>query len=132
MLTYVIDTIRELVVADVPIFGICLGCQLLALTFGGDTYKLKFGHRGQNQTIVDVKTGKCYVTSQNHGFTVDRQSLPDELETIFLNANDNTVEGIRHKSLPIFAVQHHPEASPGPSDTTFLFDIFLEKIKARD
>jgi carbamoyl-phosphate synthase small subunit len=92
---------------------------------------MKFGHRGQNHPIVDTKTGKCYITSQNHGFAIARKSLPDELETIFLNANDNTVEGIRHKRLPIFAVQHHPEASPGPIDTTFLFDTFLEKIKTR-
>lgn len=128
-LSYLICTIRELAESGVPIFGICLGCQLLALALGGDTYKMKFGHRGQNHPIIDVKTGRCYITSQNHGFAIDRQSLPDELETVFINANDNTVEGIRHKRLPIFAVQHHPEASPGPNDTAFLFDIFVEKIR---
>ena len=128
--TEVIQTTRELVDSHIPIMGICLGCQILALAMGGDTYKLKFGHRGQNHPCVETEGKRCYITSQNHGFAVESKSLEGTgLRVILLNANDKTVEGIRHTSLPIFAVQFHPEASPGPNDTNFLFDSFLEEVQ---
>ena len=126
----VIETTRKLVDSNIPIMGICLGCQILALAMGGDTYKLKFGHRGQNHPCVETEGKRCYITSQNHGFAVEPKSLEGTgLKVILLNANDRTVEGIRHSSLPIFAVQFHPEASPGPNDTNFLFDSFLEEVQ---
>jgi len=108
-----------------PIFGICLGHQILALAAGGDTYKLKFGHRSQNQPCTEAGTRKCYITSQNHGFAVDMQTLPGDWEPWFVNANDGTNEGIRHHSRPLLGVQFHPEARPGPVDTNFLFDKFV-------
>ncbi|MBU0614799.1 MAG: glutamine-hydrolyzing carbamoyl-phosphate synthase small subunit [Nanoarchaeota archaeon] len=111
-----------------PIFGICLGNQILGLAAGGDTYKLKFGHRGQNQPCIEVGTKKCYITSQNHGFAVKTKSLPRSWEPWFVNANDKTNEGIKHKRKPFFSVQFHPEATPGPVDTGFLFDKFIEMI----
>ncbi len=129
MVPYLTRNVEQLLETEIPIFGICLGCQILALAFGGDTYKLKFGHRGQNHPVIDLKTKKCYITSQNHGYAVNPESLPEEVETTFLNVNDKTVEGIRHKKLPVFAVQFHPEASPGPEDTSFFFDEFLRLIK---
>jgi carbamoyl-phosphate synthase small subunit len=125
-------TIANLSIAikqDKPIFGICLGNQLLALAAGGDTYKLKYGHRSQNQPCLQFGTKKCYITSQNHGFAVDIGKLPSDWEPSFINANDGTCEGIRHKKKPIFSVQFHPEASCGPVDTEFLFDDFLRLIK---
>jgi carbamoyl-phosphate synthase small subunit len=126
----VIETTRKLVDSNIPIMGICLGCQILALAMGGNTYKLKFGHRGQNHPCVETEGKRCYITSQNHGFAVEPKSLEGTgLKVILLNANDRTVEGIRHSSLPIFAVQFHPEASPGPNDTNFLFDSFLEEVQ---
>jgi carbamoyl-phosphate synthase small subunit len=126
----VIETTRKLVDLNIPIMGICLGCQILALAMGGNTYKLKFGHRGQNHPCVETEGKRCYITSQNHGFAVEPKSLEGTgLKVILLNANDRTVEGIRHSSLPIFAVQFHPEASPGPNDTNFLFDSFLEEVQ---
>ena len=118
--------IRGLLRERVPLFGICLGNQLLALAAGGRTYKLKFGHRGQNQPCLEEGTKRCYITSQNHGFAVDAASLPGGWAAWFRNANDGTNEGIRHKRLPVFGVQFHPEACPGPTDTEFLFDAFLE------
>jgi len=124
-------TIRHVAAAlqrDVPVFGVCLGCQLLALASGASTFKLRYGHRGQNQPVIDTKTRRCYVTSQNHGYAVDSRTLPDDWEVWFLNANDGTVEGIRHRSKPVSAVQFHPEASCGPVDTAFLFDRFLEQV----
>jgi carbamoyl-phosphate synthase small subunit len=108
-----------------PIFGICLGHQILALAAGGDTYKLKFGHRSQNQPCTEAGTRKCYITSQNHGFAVDMQTLPGDWEPWFVNANDGTNEGMRHRSRPLLSVQFHPEARPGPVDTNFLFDRFV-------
>ncbi len=111
-----------------PTFGICLGNQLLALAAGGDTYKLKFGHRSQNQPTIEVGSKRCYITTQNHGFAVDEKKLPNGFTTWFLNANDKTNEGIKHKSLPFFSVQFHPEATPGPTDTTWLFDYFLDQV----
>jgi carbamoyl-phosphate synthase small subunit len=124
-----IACVRELVEA-VPVMGICLGNQILALSLGGDTYKMKFGHRSQNQPAYDVNTGRCYITTQNHGYAIDSGSLSQtSLETWFINANDKTVEGVRHKVRPVFAVQWHPEASPGPYDTAFLFDEFVKLME---
>ena len=110
-----------------PIFGICLGSQILGLSAGADTFKLKFGHRSQNQPCVE-SGGRCYITSQNHGYAVDRNTLPDDWEEWFFNNNDGTNEGIKHKTKPLFAVQFHPESSPGPNDTGWLFDMFLNSL----
>ncbi|MGQ9513568.1 MAG: glutamine-hydrolyzing carbamoyl-phosphate synthase small subunit [Thermoproteota archaeon] len=126
---YVIETTRCLMDLDIPILGICLGIQILALASGGDTYKLKFGHRGQNHPVLDLRTGKAYITSQNHGFAVDPSSLSNtEFEVTMINANDRTVEGMKHKRKSIMAVQFHPEASPGPLDTQYIFDDFLKEV----
>ncbi len=114
--------------SDTPIFGICLGNQLLALASGADTYKLKYGHRSHNQPVLMKGTNKAFITSQNHGYAIDDHTLGDEWETFFVNLNDQTNEGIRHKSKPIFSVQFHPEASSGPTDTEYLFDEFLKRV----
>ena len=128
-LTYAIDAIRRLL-AEKPIFGICLGHQLLGLALGGKTFKLKFGHRGANQPVKDLKTGKVSITSQNHGFCVDPGSLdPEKVELTQINLNDQTCEGMRHKTLPIFSVQYHPEASPGPHDSQNLFGEFIRMME---
>ena len=121
-----VAAVRRLLAAGTPLFGICLGNQILALAAGGATYKLKFGHRGQNQPCLEEGTERCYITSQNHGFAVDTASLPRGFAPWFRNANDGTNEGIRHVRRPVFGVQFHPEACPGPTDTEFLFDTFLE------
>ena len=113
-----------------PIFGVCLGNQILALAAGADTYKLPYGHRGVNQPVQDLLTRRCYVTSQNHGYAVSDQSLPKDWETWFVNINDGTNEGIRSRHLPYFSIQFHPEAHPGPQDTEFLFDDFLRLVEA--
>jgi carbamoyl-phosphate synthase small subunit len=123
-----IEIIRRGFERNVPIFGICLGHQLIALAAGADTYKLKFGHRGQNQPCIEVGSKRCYITSQNHGYAVDEQSLPPDWRPWFFNANDGTNEGIRHVSKPIASVQFHPEARPGPSDTDHLFDTFVDSL----
>ena len=126
---YAIETVRQLL-GKKPIFGICLGHQLLGLAFGGRTFKLKFGHRGANQPVKEIKTGRVMITSQNHGFCVDPNSLnPDEIEFTQINLNDQTLEGMRHKTLPIFSVQYHPEASPGPHDTQNLFGEFVKMME---
>lgn len=123
-----IDTIKHIRKAldeDVPTFGICLGNQILALAAGADTYKLKYGHRSQNQPCIMVGSKRCYITSQNHGYAVDENTIPDDWEPWFFNANDGTNEGIRHRNKPFISVQFHPEACPGPVDTSFLFDEFV-------
>jgi len=127
---YAIETVRQLI-GKKPIFGICLGHQLLGLALGGKTFKLKFGHRGANQPVKDLKTGKVMITSQNHGFCVDPNSLdPSEVELTQINLNDQTLEGMRHKRFPIFSVQYHPEASPGPHDTQELFSEFVRMMES--
>jgi carbamoyl-phosphate synthase small subunit len=126
---YAIETARQLI-GKKPIFGICLGHQLLGLAFGGRTFKLKFGHRGANQPVKDLKSGKVMITSQNHGFCVDPGSLnPEEVEFTQINLNDQTLEGMRHKQFPVFSVQYHPEASPGPHDAQCLFDEFIRMME---
>ncbi|MBR6013088.1 MAG: glutamine-hydrolyzing carbamoyl-phosphate synthase small subunit [Selenomonadaceae bacterium] len=126
----IIDEIKKLI-GEKPIFGICLGHQLLALAMGADTYKLKFGHRGSNQPVKDLRTGRVYITSQNHGYAVDEKSLKDiPLEITHISMNDGTVEGMRHKELPIYSVQYHPEASPGPTDNMYLFDEFFKMMES--
>lgn len=113
-----------------PIFGICLGHQLLTLALGGDTYKLKFGHRGSNHPVKDLNSGRVYITSQNHGYAVDEKSLKKKkVEVTHRAVNDQTVEGMKHKELPVFSVQYHPEAAPGPDDNTYLFDEFMAFMK---
>jgi carbamoyl-phosphate synthase small subunit len=125
-----IETVRKLIEVGLPMMGICLGCQILALAASADTYKLKFGHRGSNHPAIDLSTRKCYITSQNHGYAIEPKSLEGtDFNIWFLNANDKTVEGIKHKSKPIFATQFHPEASPGPYETEFLFDLFMKEVK---
>jgi len=135
--TYGIEALRQLITdlgrrskpEQFALMGICLGHQLLGLALGGKTYKLKFGHRGGNHPVKDLATGKIEITSQNHGFSVDATSLPaDQVELSHVNLNDNTCEGLRHKTLPIFAVQYHPEASPGPHDASYLFDRFMQTM----
>jgi carbamoyl-phosphate synthase small subunit len=123
---YVVDTVRKLV-GFRPMFGICLGHQILGQAFGGKTFKLKFGHRGGNQPVQNLLTGKVEITSQNHGFCVDIDSIKDpEVEITHINLNDQTLEGMRHRSLPVFCVQYHPEAAPGPHDASYLFDHFIQ------
>jgi carbamoyl-phosphate synthase small subunit len=130
-LGYAVAAVSELAKTGIPIFGICLGQQILGLAFGGKTFKLKFGHRGANQPVKDLRTGQVEITSQNHGFAIDPESLPPEIEVDRLNLNDQTVEGMRHRHLPIFCVQYHPEASPGPHDSSTLFDEFRKMIEDR-
>ncbi len=125
----VIDEIRKLVETSVPMFGICLGHQLLGSAFGAETYKMKFGHRGGNQPIKDLTTGKVEITAHNHGFAVDAESLPADIEVTHINLNDNTVAGLRHKTLPVFSVQYHPESAPGPHDSEYLFRRFIELME---
>jgi carbamoyl-phosphate synthase small subunit len=124
-----IDNIRKSLGSSKPVFGICLGNQLMALASGADTYKLKYGHRSHNQPVLRVGTDRAYITSQNHGYAVDNNTLPPEWEPLFVNVNDNTNEGMRHKHLPFFSTQFHPEASGGPTDTDFLFDEFIAMIE---
>lgn len=126
--TYAVDAIRNQI-GKLPVFGICLGHQLMGLALGGKTFKLKFGHRGGNQPVKDLSTGKVEITSQNHGFCVDMESLKDQdVELTHINLNDNTLEGLKHRKHPLFSVQYHPEASPGPRDASYLFDRFVEMM----
>ena len=127
--TYAIENVRQCL-GGVPMFGICLGHQLMGLALGGRTFKLKFGHRGANQPVKDLISGRVQITSQNHGFAVDLNSIPDpEVELTHFNLNDNTLEGLRHPRLRAFSVQYHPEASPGPHDAHYLFEQFLEMME---
>jgi carbamoyl-phosphate synthase small subunit len=128
-LTYAIDNAKTLVASGVPTFGICLGHQILGLAMGGQTYKLKFGHRGANHPVKQLTTGKIEITSQNHGFAVDPDTLPADVEVTHKNLYDGTVEGLRHKAQPVFCVQYHPEASPGPHDADYLFNDFIRMIE---
>ncbi len=130
-LDYIVREVKTLVDSGIPIFGICLGHQILGQAFGGRTFKLKFGHRGGNQPVKDLESGRVEITSQNHGFAVDPQSLPPEISVDRVNLNDQTVEGMRHKTKPIFCVQYHPEASPGPHDSTPLFSEFRSLIEKK-
>jgi carbamoyl-phosphate synthase small subunit len=124
-----IESAKELLKGNVPVFGICLGSQIIALAAGADTYKLKYGHRSHNQPVIMKNTTRCFITSQNHGYAVDASTLPPAWELWFENLNDHTCEGIRHKTKPFFAVQFHPEASAGPVDTEFLFDDFMKLVR---
>ena len=127
--TYVVETVKELI-GRLPIFGICLGHQMLGQALGGKTYKLKFGHHGGNHPVMDLKTGKVHITVQNHGFCVDVDSLnKEDIEITHINLNDQTLEGFRHKKLPLFSVQFHPEAAPGPHDAQYMFDDFVEMME---
>lgn len=128
-ITETIEIAREALHKKVPVFGICLGCQMLGLAAGGKTEKMKYGHRGVNQPVRDTKSGRCLITTQNHGFVVDADSLPKDWEVWFENLNDGTVEGIRHKKMPFSATQFHPEACAGPEDAEYLFDEFLKQIR---
>jgi carbamoyl-phosphate synthase small subunit len=130
-LGYAARAVAELAGHGMPIFGICLGHQILGLALGGRTFKLKFGHRGANQPVKDLETGRIEITSQNHGFAVEAQSLPGAVEVNRINLNDQTVEGLRHRSKPVYCVQYHPEASPGPHDSTPLFAEFRKLIEQR-
>lgn len=125
---YAVQNVRHLL-GQIPIFGICLGHQILGLALGGSTYKLKFGHRGGNQPVKHLATGAVEITTHNHGFAVDADSLPAEVEVTHVNLNDGTVEGLRHRTLPAFSVQYHPEASPGPHDAGYLFQAFVDLMR---
>ena len=129
-MTQVVDQIRQLVDSQIPMFGICLGHQLLGEAFGASTYKLKFGHRGGNQPIKDLTTGKVEITAHNHGFAVEADTLPADVEVTHINLNDSTVAGLRHKTLPVFSVQYHPESAPGPHDSEYLFKRFIDLMNA--
>jgi carbamoyl-phosphate synthase small subunit len=126
----VVAEIKKLTEENVPMFGICLGHQILGQVFGGETYKLKFGHRGGNQPIKDLTTGKIEIAAHNHGFAVEAESLPDSVEITHINLNDNTVAGLQHKTLPVFSVQYHPESAPGPHDSEYLFKRFIELMES--
>ena len=127
----VVAEIKKLTTENVPMFGICLGHQILGRVFGGETYKLKFGHRGGNQPIMDLTTGKVEIAAHNHGFAVEAESLPEVIEITHVNLNDKTVAGLQHKTLPIFSVQYHPESAPGPHDSEYLFERFVDLMEGK-
>ena len=127
----VVEEIKKLTESEIPMFGICLGHQILGQVFGGGTFKMKFGHRGGNQPIKDLTTGKVEIASHNHGFAVEAGSLPPSVEVTHVNLNDNTIAGLRHKTLPIFSVQYHPESAPGPHDSEYLFERFVKLMSER-
>jgi carbamoyl-phosphate synthase small subunit len=127
-LGYMAKTMKQFI-GKMPVFGVCLGIQVLAHAVGGKTYKLKFGHRGANHPVKDLETGMVRITTQNHGFAVDAKSLPKDYVVTHVNGNDGTVEGMRHEELPVFAVQYHPEANPGPRDSVYLFEKFVKMLK---
>jgi len=129
LLDYAVETVKKLTIAKKPIMGICLGNQIIARAFGARTFKLKFGHHGANHPVRDLGTSKVYITAQNHGYAVDPDSVKDGLEITHLNLNDGTVEGLRHRELPVFCIQYHSEASPGPWDSTYLFKEFQEMVR---
>ncbi|MDG6990140.1 MAG: carbamoyl phosphate synthase small subunit, partial [Nitrososphaerota archaeon] len=132
MLSDTVRTVRSLIDSEVPVLGICLGEQVLGMSLGAETFKLKYGHRGQNKPCLDLDTGRGYVTSQNHGYALAEKSLKGtELRPWFMNADDKTVEGVLHASKPCMAVQFHPEATPGPYDTIFVFDRFADAMRGR-
>ena len=128
----VVNEIKKLTESHVPMFGICLGHQILGQAFGGETFKMKFGHRGGNQPIKDLTTGKVEIASHNHGFAVDVSTVPENVEVTHINLNDNTVAGLRHKQLPIFSVQYHPESAPGPHDSEYLFERFISLMSNKE
>ena len=129
MCSRTIDNIKRSFEKDIPVFGICLGNQLMALASGADTYKLKYGHRSHNQPVLELTTGRAYITSQNHGYAVDNRTLGKDWDPLFININDKTNEGMKHKTKPFFSTQFHPEASGGPTDTAYLFEVFIANIR---
>ena len=130
-LHYVTETARQLIASNVPLFGICLGHQIIAQALGAETFKLKFGHHGGNQPVSDLAAGNVQITSQNHNYSVLHDGLPDNVEITHWNLNDQTVEGLRLKDRPVFSVQYHPEASPGPHDADRLFAEFVQLVRSR-
>lgn len=128
MVQYAVESARKLV-KKLPVFGICLGHQVLAQVFGAKTFKMKFGHHGGNQPVMDLRTEKVEITAQNHSYAVDPEKLPDSVQVSHRNLNDKTVEGLQHRELPVFSVQYHPEAAPGPHDAHYLFDRFRQLIE---
>jgi carbamoyl-phosphate synthase small subunit len=132
LLRYAVETVQELIASEKPLMGICLGNQLVGCALGGTTFKLPFGHRGANHPVKDLPTGKVVITSQNHGYALDRDSLPsDKVKVTQINLNDGTVEGLEHTKLPLFTIQYHPEASPGPRDSRFYFQRFVDLMESR-
>ena len=130
LLDYVVSNIRK-VLDRVPVMGICLGHQMVARALGADTFKLKFGHRGANHPVQDLSDGRVYITAQNHGYAVSSDSLPPGLEVTHINLNDQTIEGLKHRDYPVFTIQYHSEASPGPRENEYLFDQFLDLVAQR-
>ncbi|OPJ55964.1 glutamine-hydrolyzing carbamoyl-phosphate synthase small subunit [Alkalithermobacter paradoxus] len=126
--TEAVETIKK-IIKSIPTLGICMGHQVLALAVGGKTYKLKYGHRGGNHGVYDIERDRAYITSQNHGYVVDKESIEKDMIVTHINLNDETVEGMKHKTLPVFSVQFHPEGSPGPTDTSYIFDKFISMVK---